>query len=197
VIAGVFVGGRSRRMGGLAKGLLPAPREPGAPPTTVIGRTVALAREQCREVVLVGRADAYASLGLAAVADDATAVGEGPLAGLVALLAYARGQRVIALACDMPFITRELLGRLAGAEPDAPALAPRDGGTWSPLFARYDPSRVEGVARATLRSGTRATYAVLDACRARELAMSARERRLLRDWDEPGDLERGLEEGAG
>jgi molybdopterin-guanine dinucleotide biosynthesis protein A len=164
---------------------------------TVVGRTIALAREHCEEVVLVGEADAYASLGLAVVEDDATAVGEGPLPGLVGLLAYARDRRVIALACDMPYVTHELLGRLARAEPDASALAPRDGGKWSPLFARYDAPRVEGVARALLASGTRAVHAVLDACDARELVLSARERAVLRDWDEPADLERGLGEGAG
>ncbi len=193
MIAGVFVGGRSRRMGGIAKGLLAAPREPGTRSTTVIERTIALAREQCDQVVLVGNAEAYASLGVAALDDDATAAGEGPLAGLVALLAHARGQGVISLACDMPHITRELLARLARAERDAPALAPKDGGKWSPLFARYDASRVESVARATLTSGKRAMQAVLDACGARELAISERERACLRDWDEPSDLERGLD----
>jgi molybdopterin-guanine dinucleotide biosynthesis protein A len=194
VIAGVFVGGRSRRMGGVAKGLLPAPGRLGAPSTTVIARTIALAREQCDHVVLVGRAEAYASLGIAAIDDEATAKGEGPLAGLVALLAHARGQGVIALACDMPYVTRELLARLARAEGDAPALAPKDGGKWSPLFARYDASRVESVARATLASGERAMQAVLDACGARELPVSEPERACLRDWDEPGDLDRGFDD---
>jgi molybdopterin-guanine dinucleotide biosynthesis protein A len=180
-------------MGGIAKGLLPAPSEPGIPSTTVIARTIALARDQCDQVVLVGRADAYASLGIAAIDDEATAVGEGPLAGLVALLAHARGRGVIALACDMPYVTRDLLGRLARTEGDAPAFAPKDGGKWSPLFARYDASRVERVARATLASGERAMQAVLDACGARELAVSESERACLRDWDEPGDLDRGFD----
>jgi molybdopterin-guanine dinucleotide biosynthesis protein A len=189
MIAGVFVGGQGRRMGGCAKGLLLAPREAGSPPTTIIERTVALARAHCDDVLLVGRADAYAALGLRAVDDDPGAVGEGPLGGLVALLECAARRPVIALACDMPYLTGELIGRLAREEPGAVALAARDHGRWSPLFARYDASRVLPVARATLRAGVRAVYAVLDACGGRELSLSAGERALLRDWDEPADVE--------
>jgi molybdopterin-guanine dinucleotide biosynthesis protein A len=193
VIAGVFVGGKARRMGGCAKGLLPAPEQVGEPRATVVARMIALARERCRDVLLVGNAEAYASLGLPVVEDDAAAPGEGPLAGLVALLDRARGDQVLALACDMPYVTREMFARLAETEPEAPALAPREGGKWSPLFARYDSARVADVARATLLSGTRAMQAVLDACGARELTLTEAQRALLRDWDEPSDIDAGLD----
>lgn len=188
MIAGVFVGGGSRRMGGRPKGLLPAPREADGSQTTVIARTIAIVREQCDDVVLVGRADAYASLGVRAIEDDVAARGEGPLAGLAALLDYAGGATVIAIACDMPYVTRAMLSRLASYAPDAAAVAPREDGTWSPLFARYDSSRVAVVAHATLASGARAVHAVLDACDARELPLSREECAALRDWDAPSDM---------
>ncbi len=198
LLAGVLVGGASRRMGGEPKGLLL-----GADGVPILERTVNLAREVSGEVVLVGRADAYAAFGVPAIAD---ANAEGPLAGLVALLEHARDRNVIALACDMPYVTRAMIERLATFAPEAAAVAARetDGAsaprgaarstpgavpTWSPLFARYDASRVAPVARAKLDAGERSLRAVLDAVDARELPLSPDERRALRDWDHPGDID--------
>ena len=99
MIAGVFVGGASSRMGGRPKGLLAT--KDG---TSIVARTIALARAVASDVVLVGRADAYAALGLAAIADAPG--GEGPIAGLVALLerAAARStpEHAITLAWTCP-----------------------------------------------------------------------------------------------
>jgi molybdopterin-guanine dinucleotide biosynthesis protein A len=195
VIAGLFVGGASRRMGGAPKGLLRAPPEPGEPPRTIAARTVALARACCDEVVLVGRAEAYGQLGLEAIED--AALGAGPLAGLVALLERARGTSALALACDMPYLSAEMLARLASFAPEAAAVAPRDAGVWSPLFARYDPGKVLGVARAKLAAGEGRLWAVLDAVDARELPLATGERARLRDWDEPSDIDdAGSREGV-
>jgi molybdopterin-guanine dinucleotide biosynthesis protein A len=144
-------------------------------------------------VVLVGRADAYAALGLRAIEDDAAARGQGPLAGLAALLDYARGGGVIAIACDMPYVTGTMVAHLASYAPDAAAVAPREDRVWSPLFARYDSARLAAVAHATLAAGVRAMHAVLDACDARELPLSREERAALRDWDAPGDLDDSTE----
>jgi len=169
-----------------------------------VERTVALARERCDEVVLVGSAEAYARLGLEAIADAAPGRrrvraqlgsvdtrGEGPLAGLVALLERAGEGQAIALACDMPHLGAGMLARLATFAPDAAAVAPRDGGIWSPLFARYDAARVRAVARAKLEAGERSLRVVLEAVGARELPLSTEERAALRDWDEPGDIDDG------
>ena len=208
LVAGIFVGGASRRMGGRPKGWLLAPRDPGgrggAPRVSVLERTVALARGCCDEVFLVGRAEAYAALGVPAI-DDATAAEgarvEGPLAGLVALLERVGSGEAIALACDMPYLTRAMFERLAAFAPGAPAVAPREpceaplareaeGATiWSPLFARYDAARAGAVARAKLESGERSLRAVLDAVDTRELPLSPDERLALRDWDAPGDVD--------
>ncbi|MGO9709824.1 MAG: molybdenum cofactor guanylyltransferase [Polyangiaceae bacterium] len=195
LIAGVFVGGGSRRMGGRPKGWLLAPPSPEGARVSVLERTVALARERCDDVVLVGRAEAYAAwrLGVGVgVIDDATgarATGGGPLAGLVALLEYAAEGAAIALACDMPYVTREMLARLATFAPDAAAVAPRDAGNWSPFFARYDAARVGGLARTKLEEGERSLRAVLDAVDTRELPLSPDELPALRDWDAPEDID--------
>ena len=198
LIAGVFVGGSSRRMGGRPKGWLLAPREGAGSRVSILERTVALAQEQCQEVVLVGRAEAYSAVGVPAI-DDAVTVTScggdegGPLAGLVALLEHAAGGGTLALACDMPYLTREMLARLAAFEPGAVAVAPREDGVWSPLFARYDSARVLGSARAKLQAGDRSLRAVLDAVGARELPLSRDEQRALRDWDSPEDIDSDVE----
>jgi molybdopterin-guanine dinucleotide biosynthesis protein A len=193
LVAGIFVGGASRRMGGRPKGLLLAPGDGASPRVTVVERTIALARERCAEVVLVGRAEAYAALAVHALADATTSDGEtalGPLAGLVALLEHAGDRAALALACDMPYLTRGMMGRLSELAPGAVALAARDAGAvWSPLFARYDARRLAPVARAKLEAGERSLRVVLDAVETHELPLSAEERRSLRDWDTPQDVE--------
>lgn len=189
-------------MGGRPKGWLLAPPDPpgeadrrsvGAPRVSILERTVSLARGVCEEVCLVGRADAYARLGLpvvpdASLADGAPAVG--PLAGLVALLERVGERNAITLACDMPYLTGAMLARLAAIAPEALAVAPREGAEpalWSPFFARYDAARLATIARTKLEEGRRSLRAVLESIDTYELPLSAEERRALRDWDSPED----------
>jgi molybdopterin-guanine dinucleotide biosynthesis protein A len=130
--------------------------------------------------------------GLAFV-EDAPA-GIGPLGGLAALLdaAVTRGHNaVIALSCDLPYVSAELIARLATHAPDASAVAPRPDGVWQPLVARYDPRAGLEATRAALAEGDRALYRVLDrlGSGAVELPMALSDAAQLRDWDEPGDVE--------
>jgi molybdopterin-guanine dinucleotide biosynthesis protein A len=190
LLVGVFVGGRASRMGGIAKGLLTAPQTS----ETLVERLLRVSREAlgAQESLLVGRASAYAELGLAFVEDSPPGVG--PLGGLAALLetAVTRGHgAVIALACDLPHVSAGLIARLAAHAPAALAVAPRPDGVWQPLVARYEPRSALEAARSALAAGDRALYRVLDrlGSGAVELALSAEEAAQLRDWDEPGDLE--------
>jgi len=171
-------------MGGVAKGLLVAPE--GEPIVVKVRRLLEDAGAAC---VLVGAHPAYEGLALETIADDPAA--EGPLAGLLALLARASAEPgtrwAIAVACDMPFIDRELVRRLVDAEP-APIVAPRrhaeDRGrdVWEPLFARYDPA-VLGVARAYASTGGKQLQRLLDIAGARPLELAPRQEALLTDWD--------------
>ncbi len=182
---------------GRPKGWLPAPSEGLARPVSVIERTLAILRAQCDEVVLVGRADPYLALGLRSIDDATTASGrtvEGPLSGLVALLERTCDATVVVVACDMPYVTAAMVARLATFADEAPAVAARDDSdpgrtAWSPLFARYEPARVAGVARAKLEEGHRSLRVVLESVDARELPLSEEERRALRDWDAPSDID--------
>jgi len=60
-----------------------------------------------------------------------------PLVGILAALDAATDRPVLALACDMPFVTAELLAWLASREP--PCVA-KVGGRLEPLLALYGPA---------------------------------------------------------
>lgn len=190
LLAGLFVGGRGERLGGVEKGLLRAPRSP----FTLIERALIELRaaEPSAEIALVGRAEAYAHLGLPVVQDDPPGIG--PLGGLIGLLAEGQrrsAERVLVLACDLPFVERHVLGRLATEADGAAALVALTGGVRNPLVARYAPAQALPAARQVLQAGKRSLQAVLDALGAQVavLTLSDDEGASLRDWDTPEDLE--------
>jgi molybdopterin-guanine dinucleotide biosynthesis protein A len=189
IIVGVFVGGRGTRMGGAAKGLLPAP-DSGL---TLIERMLGELRIAVpfAEVVLVGDAELYAGLGLASVADAPPGIG--PLGGLLGLLEHAERlgvTQVLALACDLPFVRGEFLSRLL--REGGAAVVTETGGVRNPLVARYVVSRALPAARGVLETGGRSLQAVLDRLGngVVTLALSAAEQASLEDWDTPDDVQR-------
>jgi molybdopterin-guanine dinucleotide biosynthesis protein A len=167
-------------MGGVAKGML---LSSGVP---IARRLRDAAASAVREVVLVGETDSYASLGLRSLADDRK--GAGPLGGLVALLRYVGQGHAIALACDMPFVTPAILGRLVSERPDAVVLAPRTQSRWEPLFARYDASRSLLAATRLLESSGGSLQPLLNELGATALLLSEAEQHAMTDWDRPEDL---------
>ncbi len=167
-------------MGGQPKGLLAVPGEG----RSVVVRTLALAREITPRVVLVGQEAAYAGLDAPSLKDpDGDA---GPLGGLLSLLEYADPDRVIALACDMPRLGRELLARLEGFPPGA-AVAPRRDGRWEPFVARFE-SQVVITVRRRLSRRERSLHGLLDELHAVELPLLPGEASRLHDWDRPEDM---------
>lgn len=177
VLAGIFVGGASTRMGGRAKGLL----ERGG--STLVDRWRATFDALGIEHVLVGRRAEYASVPLAALPDDPPGVG--PIGGLAALLAAAGDRRALAVACDMPFVTRQDVEALLAA-PRAPAVAPRRDGRWEPLCALYNAPMALPVVRARIAAGHLSLQGLLNALGAREIEIDGAH---LADWDSPQDLD--------
>lgn len=184
-LLGIFVGGGSTRMGGRPKGLLLSPdtQEP------LVARLVRLGREAGLEPVAVGRADAYRELvpELPELLDEPAEVG--PLGGLCALLREAGDAHVIAVACDMPFVSSALLRRLRREQPAASVLAARsEAGFWEPLCARYHAKAVLPSCQSAIAEGVRSfqrLFARLPVC---ELSLTAAERTELKDWDRPEDV---------
>lgn len=206
-LCGIFIGGKSRRMGGHPKGLLPAPSPPqpsSAPrPASLVERLAALLHGQGLTVVLVGQHADYAGLGLPILTDQPP--GHGPLGGLMALLCAAAQQgreSVIALSCDLPFFDLPLLTRLLRANPTgydavAPRWTPPDRAQpiWEPLCARYLPSFTPGLAAALSAVDPPVPPSLQRLlAQARTLALPLAEDELaqVKDWDSPSDLPDGI-----
>ena len=181
MVLGVLAGGRGTRMGGRDKSRLPAPDTGEA----LAVRIVRLSRALGLECVLVGGEPLPDVLHLQ---DDPAGIG--PIGGLCALLKHAGASHAIAAACDMPYVTAELIDRIVHETPTVAVLAPRDPitGKWQPLFARYDSARVLPALRAAVASDTRSMQTVLRSLDVAELVLDDVERAALADWDAPSDL---------
>lgn len=174
LIGGIFVGGAGTRMGGRRKDLLRT-----ASGETLRDRWLRLFAEVGVPTVFVGGGEA------GALADEGS--GAGPLGGLAALLAHAGDGRAISVACDMPFVTREMLEHLISA-PSATVVAPKRDGRWEPFFAVWDARAALPSVRARIAARELALQGALDALDAHELSLDDREARLLFDWDTPEDV---------
>ena len=105
LVAGVLIGGRSRRFG-RPKALLR--RSDG---TSFVEHVVRMARAVAGEVVLLGDGPTPLSMQSMRVLPDACAHA-GPLSGLCTLLEYAGKRLALLLACDMPNLRSTLLWKL-------------------------------------------------------------------------------------
>ncbi len=134
----ILAGGRSERLGGRSKALLPIGRG-GAP---LVVATADVLREICDPVLVRAReAGDFASLGLSSVRLVPDAVrGRGPLAGLAAVLEASPHERCLVVACDMPSLSRPLLEALIALSHEhagATAVVPRTERGLHPLHAVY------------------------------------------------------------
>jgi molybdopterin-guanine dinucleotide biosynthesis protein A len=103
---------------------------------TLLDHALAVMREVCGRVVVVGDPVRFAEYG-SAVNDIFT--GCGPLGGIHAALASSSAELNLILAVDMPFVTAELLGFLLGVaeNADSTVTVPRTNRGLQPLCAVY------------------------------------------------------------
>lgn len=184
----IFVGGKSRRMGE-HKGLLPIPdsSEPIVEALVRRGRTAGF------EPVLVGEATPYARLarGVLRLQDDPP--GAGPLAGLQAAVRHAlktHRSRLVAIACDMPFVSAEALGSARDHPSRAVVVAPKRAAQapWEPMLARYDASRLADPLARAISRGETSFQRLFASIEVEALPLSEAVERALEDWDRPEDL---------
>lgn len=181
-IAGVLIGGQSRRMG-TCKALLPIHE------TVFVDRIISVARTAADEVVLLGNDELSTpgSKGMFRLADEPRS--GGPLAGLVPLLEYAGGRWALLIACDMPLIETAVLKRLLDAcdeSVDAVAFCvSNESGEYFPCSAVFNPC-VACAARSEL-ARSRSLQALLARVRCRVLKADAREVRSLRSFNSPAE----------
>jgi molybdopterin-guanine dinucleotide biosynthesis protein A len=124
----LLAGGRARRLGGIAKGLLRVQGEPLA------ARSARLLRSLFDEVLLsADEPGPYAALGLPAVADHFRQ--RGAPGGLHAVLSAARSQWVFVAACDMPFLSEAGIRLLAARRGEAQVVLVRWRERREPLHA--------------------------------------------------------------
>jgi len=181
LIAGILIGGHSRRMG-QAKALLKFHGR------SLLERTVDLANEVAHRVLFLGtpRFELPASLhGIPIRPDMLPDIG--PIAGLSALLAAAGHDPALLLACDMPRLSTRLLGCLTDAihcDLDAVAFATLDG--WHPCCAIYMPSAAKPVA-ARIASSQYALQPLLAAIRTHTIQLSPADAAQLANLNSPED----------
>src|SRR5258708_12490849 len=113
VPAAILAGGRATRFEGRDKSALTIEGR------TILDRQVESLAPLTRDILIVGRAT---HPGARTIADRVADCG--PLGGLDAALAAARGDPLILLACDIPFVASAFLAHLADLAPLPPPAAP-------------------------------------------------------------------------
>ena len=185
VIAVVLAGGESSRMG-IAKATLELAGIPLAE------RALRPLRAAGLEVALVAKeGDSLPALD-APVWIEARPERH-PLAGILEALERGGGRAVLVCACDMPFVTAELVAHLAARHGTA---VPEAGGRLHPLLARYEPAAAgalgEALAtRASLHQAVRQAGAEI--VPESEIARCGDPGRLLFNVNTPADLARAQE----
>lgn len=184
----IFVGGKSRRMG-KDKGLLAIPGSP----EPILEALIRRGREAGFDPLLVGDATPYARLaeGVLRLEDDPP--GAGPLAGLQGAVRHAlttHRSRLVAIACDMPFVTVEALTEARDHPSRAVVVAPKRAtdAPWEPMLARYDAARLAAPLAEAISRGERSFQGLFASIEVEELPLSEAVEQALEDWDRPGDL---------
>ena len=126
----IQAGGRSTRMGGEPKALMDVG---GA---RIVDRVVRALREVSDDLLLVTNTpELYESLGLPMVPD--VFPDSGSLGGIYSGLAAAPGEAALTVACDMPFLSLEVMRLVTARAGEADVVAPLVGGQWETLHACY------------------------------------------------------------
>ena len=177
VAGAVLCGGASRRMGRDKATLL-------INGTAMASRVAAaLAAAGCAPVVAIGGdVDGLRAIGIEVQPDRYP--GEGPVGGIVTALAWSPAERVVIAACDLPWLTADVVVAVIGAA--GPKVAVAHTGERQPLCACWPASALASV-EALYAVGERAVKRVLDGLDVVEVPVEAA---ALRNVNSPADLPR-------
>jgi molybdenum cofactor guanylyltransferase len=149
VSAAILAGGRATRFGGHDKSALVVDG------STILDHQLAMLSTLTDDVMVVGAGGMVVGAGgIGARAFQASVTraipdlvpGCGPLGGLHAALTAARGDAVLLVACDMPFVTAPFAAYLLSLAGDARIVVPRTERGYHPLCAVYARACLEPVA---------------------------------------------------
>ncbi|MBI4340513.1 MAG: molybdenum cofactor guanylyltransferase [Chloroflexi bacterium] len=160
----ILAGGQSRRMGA-PKALLPWGQ--GA----LVQATVESLSPHFRRVIVVARPGQSLPPVNASVVYDAMALG-GPMVGLASGLAASDAPWCFVAGCDMPFLDRQVVERMALWAEGCDIVLLRSGGLLQPLHAWYS-ERCLVKAEALLKRGVTSLRALLEGCHLRILEEAA------------------------
>jgi molybdenum cofactor guanylyltransferase len=166
VSAAILAGGRATRFGGADKAALLIG---GA---RIIDRQMAALAAVADDLAIIANDPArYAGLQIP-VQPDAMP-GAGALGGIYTALACARHDRVLVVACDLPFVTRDLLARLVQDAGDGiDAVVPRSRRGLEPLCALYTRGCMTAI-EARIARGALAVADLASDIRVREIGVDA------------------------
>lgn len=140
IVGCVLAGGKSTRMGS-DKALLKV----GG--VTLIERSVTLLTEMFPSVVISSdRGAEFEFLGIPVLPDIRKDCG--PLGGIHAVLTQTHADSLFVLACDMPFVSTDLIRYVISSRPDANAVVPSLAGRVHPLCGLYSRNGLSAIERA-------------------------------------------------
>jgi molybdopterin-guanine dinucleotide biosynthesis protein A len=179
----VLSGGSGTRMGA-EKGLLMLR---GVPLVSIVVDTMWSAADEVVVAVAPGMSSEYrATLGSRPSIVEDRESGIGPLEGLAASFAVAKGDIVVTSPCDTPFLRREFIQLIANSIGDADMAVPRVGGLLEPLHAAYRRGRCLRAFEETMARGERkivAAFSGLDAVMVDEEKLRAVDPELQSFWN--------------
>lgn len=183
----ILAGGDSRRMGQDKAALVLDGK-------TLLERVTAT-MQQIFPKVIVSVRQLRAGLSVPQVCDEQPA--GGPMAGLIAGMQQAKTPWVFAVACDMPFVTKDVVTRLAALRNGYQAVVPVVGGYAQPMAAFYAASALDAM-RASMAAGDKSLRGVLEKLEVRyvseaELRECDPQLRSFFDLDTPQDFQAARE----
>lgn len=186
--AAILAGGQARRFDGQDKSALPI-----AGRRLLHHQLAALRAITPRIVIVGGPAERFADAGVPVVPDRLP--GLGPLGGLSTALDGA-SERLLVLACDLPFVTTAFLQYLLRTGRDADATVPRTADGLHPLCAAYA-RRTAPLMRRLIDEGVRQVQEALGSLRlhiveGEALAAHDPDGRLLHNINTPDDYARAI-----
>jgi molybdopterin-guanine dinucleotide biosynthesis protein A len=175
IAAAIVAGGRARRFGGRDKSRLLVDGR-----AIIVRQVEVLQRVAASVMVIADEAGQFGDLGLPVHAD--VVPGAGALGGIYTALAGARADRVLVVACDMPFLDAGVLARLADLARDADGAWVRTARGVEPLLACYQRRAAPAIRRQIDEGRLRAADV------AQVLTMAALEEAELRRFGSPDRL---------
>jgi len=164
--AAILAGGRARRLGGARKALIEVDGR------AILDRQLEVLAPRASRIAAVLAAEddgePFERRGLTVLRDPVE--GAGPIAALAAALAWAGGEPLLALACDMPFIDGGVVDLVVARSRGADLAVPCADGRVQPLLACYG-AQCRALVDSSLARGDRRLASLPDAARATGLTV--------------------------